>query len=246
MMAYGLLHELKEIPVISVKHSGRANWILHVPLFSIKVSGFIKFGGKYNRINRESYIFHQSLHNGRFPDGAEGPPISYFDTDYNADPVLNGNTEIVKYIEVDGISDIWTDWIKDWHLADPQDLNTPNNNYDIQENYYAGYFMLKASAFNNLLTLISGIRYEGSDFDANGYYAWTSSQSTTNFQGIYEPRKCQTIRRILAAQWCHLKIKPTDWFDTRLSLTNTISRPNYRYRIPYTTVSFNPIKRNSN
>ena len=170
------------------------------PFVFNKISGFIKFGGKYTRITRESYIYHQSLGNGRFPGGAEGPDISYFDTDYNADPVLNGQTEIVKYIEVDGISDIWDDWIKDWHLADPQALNTPNNNYDIQENYYAGYFMLKASAFRNLLTLIAGLRYEGSEFDANGNYMWTSSQSTTNYQGIVRTSKCQTIRRILAAQ----------------------------------------------
>jgi len=209
------------------------------PFFFNKVSGFIKFGGKYTQIDRNSYIYHQSLYNGRFPDGAEGPHISYFDTDYNADPVLNGNTEIVKYIEVDGISDIWDDWIKDWHLADPQVLNTPNNNYDIQENYYAGYFMLKASAFNNLLTLIAGLRYEGSDFDANGHYAWTSSRSTTNYQGIYQPVNAQRSEGFWLPN-VHLKIKPTEWFDTRFSVTNSISRPNYRYRIPYTTVSFNP------
>ena len=219
------------------QYSGKLD-IKH-PFYFNKISGFLKFGGMYKRISRESYIYHQSLHNGRFPDGAEGPDISYFDTDYNDDPVLNGNTAIRKYINVNVISNLWTDWIKNWHMADPQILDTPNDNYNILENYYAGYLMLKANAFNNLLTLIPGVRYEGSDFDANGYYHWTTSRSTTTFQGEYNAQNAKRSERFWLPM-VHIKVKPTDWFDTRLSATKTISRPNFQYRIPYTTVSFNP------
>jgi TonB-dependent receptor len=38
----------------------------------------------------------------------------------------------------------------------------------------------------------------------------------------------------------HFKIKPLDWFDTRLSLTRTIARPDFNDAMPFQTLTTNP------
>ncbi len=218
------------------KYSGKLD--IKYPFNFNKISGFIKMGSLVKQIERHSRLKQRSLHNGRFPDGAEGPRYADFPTDYNPDPVLNGNVSIRHFFDVDAIKPVWTDWIQDYQYAEYHPLKTDNQNYDITENYYAGYLMAKFNAFHDLLTFIPGVRYEGEEFEATGYYHYLQNRSTITFNGIYEPRTAKRSHGFWLPM-VHLKVKPADWFDTRLAVTKTISRPNYRHRIPFVTASFN-------
>ena len=61
-----------------------------------------------------------------------------------------------------------------------------NEDYEIKENYYAGYLMLKLNAFNKLITFIPGVRYEGETFDARGYYWYLTTSSEPVFTGLID------------------------------------------------------------
>ena len=226
----------KDVGSISeTKYAGKLD--VKYPFYFNNVSGFIKMGGLVKQVERDSRLQQRSLFNGRFPEGAEGPKWDDYPTDYNPDPVLNGNVSIRHFFDVDAIEPVWTDWIQDYAYAAYHPLKTDNENYDIQETYYAGYIMAKLNAFNNVLTVIPGVRYEGEEFDATGYYHYLQNRSTITFNGIYEPRNAKRKDGFWLPM-IHLKVKPLEWFDTRLAITKTISRPNFRYRIPFVTASF--------
>ncbi len=207
------------------------------PFFYKNMSGFIKTGVLFKQVERSSRIQQRSLYDGLFPNGASGPVWSEYTTDYNPDPVLNGKVSINHYIDVDKIKSVWTDWIKDYEYAAYKPLKTDNENYDMTENYYAGYLMMKLNAFNDVLTVIPGIRYEGDDFDATGYYHYIKNKSTVTFNGVYEPRSAKREHEFWLPM-VHIKVKPLEWLDTRFAYTETISRPNFRHLIPYVTASF--------
>ena len=226
----------KDVGKISeIKYAGKLD--IKYPFFFNNISGFFKTGVLLKQVERKSRLEQRSLFNGRFPDGAEGPQYKDYPTDYNPDPVLNDNVSIRHFFDVDNIQPVWTDWIPDYPYAAYDPLKTDNENYDITENYYAGYIMMKMSAFNDLLTLIPGIRYEGDDFDATGYYHYLQNASTITYNGIYDPRNAKREHGFWLPM-VHLKVKPVDWFDTRFAYTETISRPNFRYLIPFVTASF--------
>lgn len=116
-----------------------------------------------------------------------------------------------------------------------KNLYQVNNNYDLTENVYATYAMLKVK-FGNKLTIIPGFRYELSDNAYNGIYADLSgdfgesggirNESVDRNYGIFLPH-------------LHLKYKPLDWFDIRASYSTTLARPDYNYVVPATLVNRN-------
>ncbi len=202
-------------------------------LLSDRVSGFLKFGGLFKQIDRESRAVWGEMFS-RTPD--EIPSIDQFPTDYDPDPVLNGKTNIGFKWDVTQFTDRWDDWLNRFRSITEIDnpIKGPNDDYNMTEKYYAGYFMLKLNAFRNLLTIIPGVRYDREDLSAIGNYHYATSESGSRKIGNIEQR--HAIRTF--EYWLpmiHLKVKPVEWFDTRLSVTKTLSRPNYQYHIPYET-----------
>lgn len=217
---------------------------LKYPFLIANVSGFFKTGFLYKQNNRSNSLQERRLWAGRFspqpgnPNNTVGPIWSEYPTDYNPDPVLNGKVSIRQFFNVDLIKNVWTDWLGDDYAPSAYDpLKTPNENYDIKENYYAGYFMMKLSALDNMLTLIPGVRYEGDDFDASGYYKYVQNRSTLIVSGIYEAQQ-EKREHSFWLPMVHLKVRPVEWFDTRLAITKTISRPNFMWLVPYLTADF--------
>lgn len=218
------------------------------PFLINEVTGFFKAGVLLKQEKRNNVFEARYLHNGRFPNGAEGPKFTDFVTDYNPDPILNGHVSMHYFLDVDKVQPIWTDWIKDYVYAayNPLksisnesmiDIHSNNQNYNIRQNYYAGYFMMKLSAFNKLLTFMPGVRYEGDDFNADGYYEYLQNASTITYNGINKKQNAKRKHGFWLPM-VNLRIKPVDWFDTRLAVTKTISRPNFIYLIPYEIASF--------
>jgi TonB-dependent receptor len=161
-----------------------------------------------------------------------------FTTDYNPDPVLNGLTLINLFYDVDKIRDRWPGILADpLNTAKYQPLATDNKDFEMTENYYAGYVMMKFNALNELITFVPGFRYEGDDFNALGHLQYVVTSSTENFSGLYEERIAKRKHGFFLPMM-HLKIKPADWFDVRLAATKTISRPNSLYLVPFVSVSY--------
>lgn len=208
------------------------------PFYFKKMSGFFKMGGKFSQIERESFLRERDLHNGRFP--GVSPVWADYPTDYDPDPVLNGRVTIRHFFDVDKIKSVWDNELKDYGLAKYQELKYKNpNNYSVQENYNAGYLMMKLNAFNDVLTFISGVRYESEKTDGKDRFLYLKNENQVDYNGLAEDREA-THSEDFWLPMVHLKVKPVSWFDTRLAVTKTINRPNYRYRLPYIIGSYEP------
>ncbi len=136
--------------VNQTQYSGKLDIIY--PFYFKEMSGLFKLGGKVSQIERESYLRERDLHNGRFP--GVSPVWEDYYTDYNPDPVLNGRVTIRHFFDVDKIKSVWDNELKDYGLAKYQELKFMNpNNYSVQENYNAGYLMMKLNAFDRFVNI---------------------------------------------------------------------------------------------
>ncbi len=222
--------------VNQTQYSGKLD--ITYPFYFKGMSGFFKLGGKVSQIERESYLRERDLHNGRFP--GVSPVWEDYYTDYNPDPVLNGRVTIRHFFDVDKVKSVWDNELKDYGLAKYQELKFMSpNNYSVQENYNAGYLMMKLTAFEDLLTFISGVRYEGEQTDGTARFLYLQNENQVDYNGIAEDRKAKHSEDFWLPM-VHLKVKPVPWFDTRLAVTKTINRPNFRYRLPYIIGSYAP------
>jgi outer membrane receptor protein involved in Fe transport len=203
------------------------------------LSGFLKFGGELKQIERKSRAEWGGMFTGYF--GGSDPSIKDFPTNYNPDPVLNDKIRIGHFkFDVDKLSACWNEWLSQFHdlIGMDNPLKGPNDDYNLTENYSAGYFMFKLNAFRNLLTVIPGVRYDREDMSATGYYHYITSSEGRYVGGINEPRPVKRTYDYWLPM-VQLKVKPVEWFDVRLAATKTLSRPDYQYRIPYETGTVN-------
>jgi len=208
---------------------------LKYPFVLGEVTGFVKTGALIRQSFRTNWLRHRDTFNGRF---VPTPLIGEFATDYNPDPVLNGLTNLGLFFDVDKIQERWPGILADpKNTAFYQPLATDNKDFRMTENYYAGYVMMKLNALNEMITFIPGFRYEGDEFDALGHFQYVASSSTELYDGYYEDRRAKRKHGFFLPM-VHLKIKPADWFDVRLAVTKTISRPNSLYLVPFVSVSY--------
>jgi TonB-dependent receptor len=223
--------EMRISHVADVKYVGKLD--IKFPFYlSNQLSGFLKGGGLFKQIERESREKAANIYRGRHvgPD----PMVDPFFDDYDPNPVLDGKTKLGFSLNADTVSNCWDVWRYSPKAYWDNPLIARNINYDMTEKYSAGYLMLELKTFDNLLTFIPGVRYERSDISGNGYYKYTfpaPGQPT----GDYEPRQSdETFDYWLPM--VNLKVKPAEWLDVRLAVTKTLSRPDFIYRVPYETV----------
>ncbi len=219
--------------VSDIKYTGKIDFKIPFNL-SKQASGYFKTGGLVKYIERESREEAGEIYGGRNPNG--DPVQGDFATDYNPDPVLAGRTKLGFSLNSDKVSSSWDSW-KNAPLAYFGNPYLSNNvNYDMTEKYYAGFVMLNISAFNNLVTFIPGLRYERADIIGDGHYQYiVPVRGAEKPSGKYESvHSDETFDYWLPM--ASLKIKAADWMDVRMSVTRTISRPDYIYRVPYETV----------
>jgi len=222
---YGAIDETKAAAKLDLKYSFNMG----------EVSGFVKTGVLLRQSFRTNWLRHLDTFNGRF---SPTPMWNEFATDYNPDPVLNGLTAINLFFDVNKIRERWPGILADpFNTAKYDPLKTDNKDFEMKENYYAGYVMMKFNALNEMITFMPGFRYEGDDFDALGHFQYVVTSSTENYDGRYEERLAKRKHGFFLPMM-HLKIKPADWFDVRLAVTKTISRPNSLYLVPFVSVSY--------
>ncbi|MHB8578235.1 MAG: TonB-dependent receptor [Ignavibacteriaceae bacterium] len=107
------------------------------------------------------------------------------------------------------------------------------NRQRLNEFYYAGYLMGELD-LGDMISFVPGVRYEKVRDNLGGWWAEVISQ--TDPYHPYNAPGYSTDSTHNDEYWLpmiHLKIKPTDWFQTLLSFTQTLSRPDYNMLIPY-------------
>ncbi|MCK5136791.1 MAG: TonB-dependent receptor [Bacteroidales bacterium] len=204
-----------------------------------KLSGFLKFGGKYRYDTRIRSIDHFRIFQYYLNDNENDEAVANM---LPLTTVVGGSTGRKIMLEnfAQGTDElgIWggeytvsplvdMDYLDLWYERQAQtlsrypDITQPYNEYEVIETVTAGYFMTKIN-YGRWLSLIPGIRYEYSDDEYLGYISSLamdgsgSKKDTTVFRnyGVLLPSM-------------HVKIKPLDWFDVRLSAVKTLSRPDY-------------------
>lgn len=194
---------------------------------SNKISGYFKFGGKYTSIDRKN-----DRDTGLLVPGGNVPedPLLHFsnwlDEEYDPGVLLNGLTDL-GLITNPELSSIIYDRLNDFYNVSP--YHGGNNDYEANENVYAGYVMAKLK-YGELITIIPGIRFESDDDKYKAFYRYKTSGWNVP-QGTMEARE-GTFSDQYWFPMFHLKVKPLSWLDFRFAYTNTIARPNFLWRVP--------------
>ena len=237
---------------------------IEMPLkLSDKISGFFKFGGKYQVEDRtrsgqaardwplDVYPEQKLLALKNDPrdlkvDEGNAPFMSNFN-DPNGRDLMGGDYHMYSYIPESEVR-FW----KDHHystgsLFEHEYANNLEGNenrcYEAMERVASAYFMFKLN-YGDLISFVPGLRYEYSNNDYTGIYSTLSNFPAIT--GFYRHQKSnQSYGEFLPS--AHLKIKPTNWLDFRLSTAKTLSRPNYMWVLPrmrYIATSYQVSKSN--
>ncbi len=104
------------------------------------------------------------------------------------------------------------------------------NDYSGNEDYSAAYIMPVVS-IGNQITFIPGVRYE---HEVTKYTGVRGNENLVRYAsvGYYHIDTTATRENNFVLPMIHLKYKPLDWFDVRLSYTQTLARPAYTEFLP--------------
>ncbi|MBN2610133.1 MAG: TonB-dependent receptor [Bacteroidales bacterium] len=213
-----------------------------------KLSGFIKFGGKYRYDQRthdmEQYSITQYYADDNLNDIAAQNMLPYvmerggttnrkimlsnFISGTDQLGIWNNEYFVAPMIDMDFL-DLWYESQKG-ELHEHPDRTQEYKEYEVHETVAAEYFMVKLK-YGEWLNIIPGIRYEHSDNDYLGYF----SSVAIDGSGF---KKDSTVYKNYGEllPGMHIKIKPVKWFDMRFSAVKTISRPDYDMITPRTRV----------
>jgi len=236
---------------------------LELPVnFSKKVTSVVKFGGKYQTVDR-SYNSEVYGTNATFVSpSAQGAsrmiidyfgiptndptkiPLSFFkDEDYDYGNFLDNDFEMhnpIQFNMAEALVHFCQDNIEEFAEVSGSEAFA-RNNYLSTTNNYSGKEILTAAyvmATINLgsdLTLIPGIRYQKLQTTYSGV---RGQQSPLSYYEYYHPDDTTVTQH--NPYWLpniNVRYKPFVWFDIRLSYSNTISYPDYIAIIPRIDVS---------
>ncbi|MDF1573155.1 MAG: carboxypeptidase-like regulatory domain-containing protein [Bacteroidales bacterium] len=207
-------------------------------------SGFVKFGGQYRTENRARDLepYRVSTHylddglNDRavanmLPDvvtvgGNTGRKVlmENFVQDFEPMGFWNNTYSMSPVFDVDYL-DLWQErqqaLVYEW-----EDPIRGHEKYEVSESVAAAYFMTKLN-YSRWFTFIPGVRYEHSD---NSYLGYVNSKTWDGNGAIWDTTTYQNYGVLLPS--FHIKIKPLQWFDIRMSAVKTVSRPDYYMLVP--------------
>jgi len=208
-------------------------------------SGNIKFGGKYKDKFRErdkSQMFTLAFEINDI--GAANPDkfeltneqkirLSNFeDRDFDAGKFLNGQYDFPVGLDKEKldqfIDEYWDHYISNG-AADLED-------YEAGEKIYAGYLMAELNIGQKLL-ILPGFRFESTTNDYKtifGDILVDENGKTTLFEAE-DTLGTRTYDEFLPM--FHVRYKFTDWFDARIAVTKSLSRPNYFNLVPWERIS---------
>jgi TonB-dependent receptor len=216
--------------------------------------GYVKFGGKYKYKSRDRDVYSLLMSSfggvenlpDRYPDrwDLDGQGrikfSNYQDLDFEATDFLNG-----AYVFGSGLdAGMLNDFLKEYRYenfgteASPNWLYDPDpealiKSYIASEKVTAGYIMTEINIGKSLMFL-PGIRYERTINDYNttfGKPVRTEDENALLLSGVID-----TTGQSSYEEWLpmvHLRYKATSWFDVRLAVTRSLSRPDYYNLVPH-------------
>jgi TonB-dependent receptor len=206
------------------------------------LAGMIKFGGKVKHLDRSRTRSRGQLWAYLTDPWKSMTSNDFLDKSYKPHNFLNGDADLGTVLDAAANRTFYSTYRSSTQYV-INEAWAGNNDYDINENLRAGFVMAKLN-YKQLLTFVPGIRYEGVD---NDYLAYTLITTYSSAPPV--PRKgadffvYDTTTQEIYHDWMpmlHLKIKPLNWFDLRLSLTKTIARPNFNDVMPFQNLTTNP------
>lgn len=228
--------------------------------FSNVVNLQFKLGGKYERKTR-SYDYNtiylntatdpSSMVNDaileKWPWMAEyafGAGKFYYepfiDTGYDPGDFMGGEYSIERIPDLDlgrELIHYLQDYLGvEWGGATTPQKFVPNfhtskmSDYHGREDYAAAYFM-PSLIIGESITFIPGLRYEHNQTKYTGVRGNAMLQVTESKGYVYYEQEV-TRKNEFFLPMIHARYKPLDWFDVRLSYTQTLSRPSYSEFLP--------------
>ena len=215
-----------------------------------KIGGFLKFGGKYTRTDRDrgagghGQLFYylggdrvsipQSLYPEELIINDYAGRISarnFITSPTDSKQIINNEYSLWPIFDREPI-DLWYETQQSDFRQDRYELA---NVYNLTETIAAGYMMAKLN-MGQVLTIIPGVRYEYSDNIYNAVWSTASEQ-----YGAGGTQKDTTTTKTYG-HWfphLHMQLKPLSWFDLRASVNKTLARPNYDWISPRTQITPN-------
>ncbi|HPT21686.1 MAG TPA: TonB-dependent receptor [Bacteroidales bacterium] len=223
---------------------------LELPVkFGDKIAGFFKFGGKYQSEERERNVIRyidqqyylkpalstlaQSLEPDRKLDLTKAGLIEMSNfNDQSGISMMGGDYNLFPSIPEDQVRGWYTNHFHPGSVASNTEFTQNNDNleqnYDSRETVTAAYAMFKLN-YGDLISFVPGIRYEYSHNIYHCFYSTINGDFGQNGYAVPDSSS-QNYHEWLPS--AHLKIKPVEWMDIRLSVAKTLSRPNYMWVIP--------------
>ena len=237
----------------SAKETEYSAWLDWKKPFSIseKISGYIKFGGKFRQKDRSLETSRDygrmDLKDGYDPILANMPDLerssfknligiqSFIDSDFSSHKFLNNKYDNLNFdfaLDHDAMRNFYN---VNKSVYQPTPSSTLENDYDGHERMYAGYIMSEIN-FGNYITFIPGVRYDHSYLRYKAFSGQNVPDSETSH---FEPDFERTTDSEKFGYWLpqiHLRVKPIQWLDVRLAYTQTLSRPDYNLIAPRTII----------
>ena len=216
--------------------------------------GYVKFGGKYKDKSRDRNVYSLLMsHFGtewrlpsKYPDRWDLDGLgrikfsNFLDPDFNESDFLNGAYEFGSGLDADKLND----FRKEYRWENFETVESPRwlyeddpealiKSYTAAEKVAAGYIMTEIN-IGKFLMFLPGIRYERTINDYNttfGKPVRTDDEKMLLLRGVID-----TTGQSSYEEWLpmvHLRIKPVSWFDLRLAVTKTFSRPDYYNLVPH-------------
>lgn len=206
-----------------------------------KINGYLKFGGKYRDIDRlNEYIgvsgsFRLDSYDKLCYDAAERMPDfgwTYIPNGYMGHEAFASESQSQDFSMFGAKTYFFPDFDKVAYVEDNLHdllLDRVSNyvgNYNSNERLYASYIM-GGFDIGRYITFTPGVRYEHTTYNTTAtFLKQTEYNGPLNNQGELRDTSNVTSLENLFPM-VHLKIKPTSWFDIRMSYTETESRPGY-------------------
>lgn len=227
------------------------NWKVPYSIGS-NIKGYIKIGGKYRqkdrdkdssrdftRFDRTDRLTQAKINSPELALSSVGGYIglsSFLDNNFSTTDFLNGRYPFLNVdyaLKRDMVSDFY-DTNKDLYA----NIMTAmiQDDYTGHEELYAGYLMTEMNV-GKWLTFIPGIRYDYTYMKYGGYSGDNIPSDLTVETSVSYSFNEESNNFAYYLPQIHLRLKPANWFDIRLALTQTLSRPDFELLAPRTQVT---------
>jgi TonB-dependent receptor len=214
------------------------------------IAGFVKLGGKYvDKIKERDRggASHRLDNNNRGVEqhhtqygtpgfsfqrlAASWPSVyNYLDPHFSAGDFLGGDYDFGVGLDGGELNHLFKTFLRD-SLYEYSTLANLDD-YEVEENVAAGYVMSEIN-IGRFLMLLPGVRYEETSAEMTGRKGRVNDDLTE--PELDNPQVSDTTATARYGRWfpmCHLRLKPSNWFDVRLAYTRTLSRPRLDWMLP--------------